>query len=140
MDIGIASSANIAAKTDLVKADTVKAELNVSPLAANESSKVELTRVSSIQAVSDAKNEESEKEQEQAPEADLNKIAEELTDMLSSMRKGLKFSVDDDSGRQVISVKDIASGDLIRQIPSEEALNLAEKLSEFTGLLTKTEA
>jgi flagellar protein FlaG len=138
MDIGIVSSANIAAKTDSVKADTVKTELNINPLAANESSKVELTRVSSIQAVSDAKNEESTKEQ--APEADLNKIAEELTDMLSTMRKGLKFSVDDDSGRQVISVKDIASGDLIRQIPSEEALNLAEKLSEFTGLLTKTEA
>lgn len=138
MDIGMISTANIAAKTDAIKADTVKTELNSSPLAAKESETVELSRISSVQAVSDAKKEESAKEP--VPETDLNKIAEELTDMLSLMRKGLKFSVDDDSGRQVISVKDIASGDLIRQIPSEEALNLAEKLSEFTGLLTKTEA
>lgn len=138
MDIGMISTANIAAKTDAIKADTVKTELNISPLAAKESETVELNRISSVQAVSDAKKEESAKEP--VPETDLNKIAEELTDMLSLMRKGLKFSVDDDSGKQVISVKDIASGDVIRQIPSEEALNLAEKLSEFTGLLTKTEA
>lgn len=138
MDIGMINTAYLAAKTDAVKADTVKTELNVSPIAVKESGNVELTRVSSIQAVSDTKQEESAKEPK--PEVDLNKIAEELTDVLSLMRKGLKFSVDDDSGRQVISVKDIASGDLIRQIPSEEALNLAEKLSEFTGLLTKTEA
>ena len=137
MDIGI-STANVAAKIDAVKSETVKTELNVTPLAAQQSDKTELTRISSIQAVSNTTLEESEKKP--APEADLNKIAEELTDMLSLMRKGLTFSVDDDSGRQVISVKDIASGDLIRQIPSEEALNLAEKLSEFTGLLTKTEA
>ncbi|ABE54602.1 flagellar protein FlaG protein [Shewanella denitrificans OS217] len=137
MDIGI-STANVAAKIDVVKSETVKTELNVTPLAAQQSDKTELTRISSIQAVSNTTLEESEKKL--APEADLNKIAEELTDMLSLMRKGLTFSVDDDSGRQVISVKDIASGDLIRQIPSEEALNLAEKLSEFTGLLTKTEA
>lgn len=137
MDIGI-STANVAAKIDAVKSETVKTELNVTPLAAQQSDKTELTRISSIQAVSNTTLEESEKKL--APEADLNKIAEELTDMLSLMRKGLTFSVDDDSGRQVISVKDIASGDLIRQIPSEEALNLAEKLSEFTGLLTKTEA
>lgn len=128
----------MAAKIDVVKSETVKTELNVTPLAAQQSDKTELTRISSIQAVSNTTLEESEKKL--APEADLNKIAEELTDMLSLMRKGLTFSVDDDSGRQVISVKDIASGDLIRQIPSEEALNLAEKLSEFTGLLTKTEA
>jgi flagellar protein FlaG len=138
MDIGMISTANIAAKTDAIKADTVKTELNISPLAAKESETVELSRISSVQAVSNAKKEESAKEP--VPETDLNKIAEELTDMLSLMRKGLKFSVDDESGRQVISVKDIASGDVIRQIPSEEALNLAEKLSEFTGLLTKTEA
>jgi flagellar protein FlaG len=138
MDIGMISTANIAAKTDAIKADTVKTELNISPLAAKESKTVELSRISSVQAVSNAKKEESAKEP--VPETDLNKIAEELTDMLSLMRKGLKFSVDDESGRQVISVKDIASGDVIRQIPSEEALNLAEKLSEFTGLLTKTEA
>ena len=59
--------------------------------------------------------------------------------MMSMMQKGLKFSVDKESGQQVIKVQDIASGDIIRQIPSEEALLLAEKLSEVSGILMKIE-
>ncbi|MCU7372959.1 flagellar protein FlaG [Paucibacter sp. O1-1] len=53
--------------------------------------------------------------------------------------KGLKFSVDDDSGKRVIKVQDIESGDIIRQIPSEEALQLAQKISEVSGVLMKIE-
>jgi flagellar protein FlaG len=127
------NSANIAAKMD-----SVKTELQITPLVTSGSKEVELLRTSSVQAVTEAQEDKPAPEKE-APK-DLNKVAEELTDMLAMMKKGLTFSVDDDSGRQVISVKDTVSGDIIRQIPSEEALNLAEKLSEFTGLLTKTQA
>ena len=59
--------------------------------------------------------------------------------MVAMMQKGLKFSVDEESGKQVIKVQDIDSGDIIRQIPSEEALQLAEKLSEVSGILMKIE-
>ncbi len=60
--------------------------------------------------------------------------------MMSVMRKGLAFKIDEHSGTNVVSVMDIESGDLIRQIPNEEALKLARKLTEVTGLLMKTEA
>ncbi|MGI2197833.1 flagellar protein FlaG [Shewanella baltica] len=70
----------------------------------------------------------------------LEQVATGLSDMMSLMRKGLAFKVDDNSGVNVVSVMDIDSGDVIRQIPSEEALKLAEKLSEVTGFLMKTEA
>ncbi|MGL5906360.1 MAG: flagellar protein FlaG, partial [Shewanella sp.] len=43
-------------------------------------------------------------------------------------------------GLPVVSVMDIETGELIRQIPTEEALALAEKMSEIAGLLMKTEA
>ncbi len=60
--------------------------------------------------------------------------------MMSMMRKGLAFKVDEKSGQAVVTVLDKDTGDVIRQMPSEEALALAEKLSEVTGLLMKTEA
>ncbi|MCT8987231.1 flagellar protein FlaG [Shewanella phaeophyticola] len=69
----------------------------------------------------------------------LQQVATDLTDMVAMMQKGLKFSVDDDSGKRVIKVQDIESGDIIRQIPSEEALQLAQKISEVSGVLMKIE-
>jgi flagellar protein FlaG len=76
---------------------------------------------------------------EEAPEK-LEQVANELSDMMALMRKGLSFKVDNSSGKHVVSVMDVDSGDVIRQIPSEEALKLAEKLSEVTGFLMRTEA
>jgi flagellar protein FlaG len=70
----------------------------------------------------------------------LTQVATDLSDMMSVMRKGLAFKVDENSGKAVVTVLDKDTGDIIRQMPSEEALALAEKLSEVTGLLMKTEA
>lgn len=71
---------------------------------------------------------------------ELAEVTDDLNDMASIMRKGLAFKVDDDSGKNVISVMDIDSGDVIRQIPNEEALELSKKLAEVAGILLNTEA
>lgn len=70
----------------------------------------------------------------------LQKIATDLSDMMSVMRKGLAFEVDDTLDIPVVSVMDMDSGEVIRQIPNAEALELAQKLSDVAGLLVKTEA
>lgn len=57
-----------------------------------------------------------------------------------SVSRDLSFSVDDGSGQVVVKVTDATSGDVIRQIPSEEALQLAENLSDARSLLFKAEA
>ena len=49
-------------------------------------------------------------------------------------------NLDEDSGRVVINVTEATSGDVIRQIPSEEALRLAENLSEIRSALFEAEA
>jgi len=51
-------------------------------------------------------------------------IARQIDSYLRSVDRSLQFSVDETSGRMVISVRD-ASGNLVRQIPGEEALRLA---------------
>jgi flagellar protein FlaG len=52
----------------------------------------------------------------------------------------LQFSVDSASGRTVVSVRDMATGDVIRQIPSEEALRLAQALGSGGSTLVDVQA
>lgn len=66
--------------------------------------------------------------------------ASSLREFVQSIRRNLNFDVDDSSGRVVVQVTDSESGDVIRQIPSEDALKLAESLSEIRSLLFKAEA
>ncbi|MGS0673888.1 flagellar protein FlaG [Shewanella sp. 125m-1] len=73
----------------------------------------------------------------------MESVVTELSDMMSMLRKGLAFKIDESLGQQVVSVLDIDTGDLIRQIPNEEALELAiklhEKIAEMDGLLMSTQ-
>ncbi|MDH1261753.1 flagellar protein FlaG [Pseudomonas sp. GD03944] len=63
-----------------------------------------------------------------------------IQDFVQSVRRDINFSLEEGSGRVVVKVTDSGSGDVIRQIPSEEALQLAENLSEVRSLLFKAEA
>lgn len=63
-----------------------------------------------------------------------------IQEFVQSVRRDVNFALDDGSGRVVVKVTDAASGDVIRQIPSEEALQLAESLEEVRSLLFKAEA
>lgn len=70
----------------------------------------------------------------------IEKAVSTLQEFAQSVKRDLNFSVDDGSGQVVVKVTDSSSGDIIRQIPSEEALQLAENLSEVRSLLFKAEA
>lgn len=63
-----------------------------------------------------------------------------IQNFVQNIRRDLSFSLDDSSGRVVVKVTDSASGEVIRQLPSEEALRLAESLEEARSLLFKAEA
>ncbi|CEA06034.1 flagellar protein FlaG protein [Pseudomonas saudimassiliensis] len=70
---------------------------------------------------------------------ELEVTVAELNETFRAADRDISFSLDDDSGRIVVTVADRETGNVIRQIPSEEALALSEKLSEVSGLLLKTE-
>lgn len=53
---------------------------------------------------------------------------------------GVQFEISEDSGRTVILLVDRENGELIRQIPPEEALNAAQRLEEVKGRLLQLEA
>ena len=62
---------------------------------------------------------------------DVAKLADELTQMVQQVNRQLHFKVDDGTGKMVIQVLDKASGDLLRQIPSEEIVALQHRLAEL---------
>lgn len=52
----------------------------------------------------------------------------------------LAFSIDEESNRTIVRVTDASTGELIRQLPSEEALAIARSLDKMQGLLLKQQA
>ena len=67
-------------------------------------------------------------------EANLSSVVESLNDYLQSVERDLLFSVDDNSGRTIITVRDRESQEVIRQIPPEAVVALAEYLRDEGGL------
>lgn len=66
--------------------------------------------------------------------------AKDISDLLASMPKSLNLSVDEDLGRVVVKVMDPETKEVIKQIPSEEALELAKSLSKMKGMFVETRA
>lgn len=75
-------------------------------------------------------------EQKQQVEAAVKAVK----DFIQPMASNLAFEMDDDSGRTVIKITEASSGELIRQIPSEEMLEIAKALDRLQGLLVKQKA
>lgn len=63
----------------------------------------------------------------------LAEMAEQMDKFVGSFTHELKFRVDEDSGRNVVTVIDSKSGDTIRQIPTEELLDVIARLAEVSG-------
>lgn len=63
-----------------------------------------------------------------------------IQDFVQHIQRNLSFALDESSGRVVVKVTDAESGELIRQIPSEDVLRLAESLAEARSLLFQAEA
>ncbi|MFJ4457758.1 flagellar protein FlaG [Pseudomonas sp. NPDC089392] len=71
---------------------------------------------------------------------DLEKAVGEIRDFVQSSQRQLDFSIDDSTGRVVVKVIATQSGEVIRQLPSELALKLAQSLSEASSLLFDDQA
>lgn len=74
-----------------------------------------------------ADNDRQREESEQGIEAAI----EEIREFANIQNRQLDFSIDEDSQRRVIRVLDAESGDVIRQIPTDEVLQLAERIKEL---------
>ncbi len=58
-----------------------------------------------------------------------------LNEQISATKQGLGFSYDDSKHQPVIKVSNIATGEVIRQIPSEDVLHMAHQIDQLKGIL-----
>jgi flagellar protein FlaG len=65
----------------------------------------------------------------EAKSVEVKEAVSKLNDFAQKTQRDLNFQVDEDSGKTVIKVYDRHSETLVRQIPNEEALEMAKRLS-----------
>jgi len=75
-----------------------------------------------------------------APAPDLTEevmraVARQIESYLKAHGRDLHFSVDQETGRTVVTVRDSSTGEIIRQIPDAEALRIAQSLGNQPGTL-----
>jgi flagellar protein FlaG len=74
-----------------------------------------------------------------APPVELHRIesvTRQIDSFLRSMNKSLQFRLDESSGRMIVSICDAETGEVIRQVPGEEALRIAQDLeNRLSGML-----
>ncbi|MDN3610677.1 flagellar protein FlaG [Vibrio ostreicida] len=71
------------------------------------------------------------------------RVVQQMNEFISSINTGLAFRVDEESGRDVVTIYEADTGDIIRQIPDEEMLQILRRLREQTaryssGLVNQT--
>ena len=115
------------------------ASSNVQPTSSvNTINKTATTEPSEAMTQSQAIVVEAEQKLETKKKEELHKAVKELNEYVKSMDRGLSFRLDEESGRQVITVIAVSTGDIIRQIPDEKMLEVARELAaSASGLIAE---
>jgi flagellar protein FlaG len=61
--------------------------------------------------------------------------AQQMQSFVSSMGRNLNFSIDGSTGYHVVRVTNPSTGEVIRQMPSEEVLRLAHSFDQIAALI-----
>jgi len=67
--------------------------------------------------------------------ARIERVVEQMREMAKQNNRDLAFDVDKQVNRFVIRVTNPTSGELIRQIPTEDILRIAHRIDSMKGLI-----
>ena len=98
----------------------------------NNSEFEERQEIATDKSLSDVVN---SREAKDVAKDELDETISQLNDSLQNVQRNLKFSVDQDAGKIVINVTDKETDEVVRQIPSEEVLELARNLQKASERL-----
>lgn len=80
-------------------------------------------------------------QQQQPKPEQVQKAVESMKQLVETRApNSLAFSIDDATGKTVVKVSDANTGEIIRQIPSEELLDIARSLDKLQGMLLRDKA
>jgi flagellar protein FlaG len=83
---------------------------------------------------------EAKKELAQASSEALQEKVAQLNDHMQNLQRQLRFQVDDQSGDTIVQVIDSETDKLVRQIPSQEVLDVRDAIERYKGILLKEKA
>lgn len=74
------------------------------------------------------------------PKSSLDTALEQLNQNMRAWATGVRFDIDPDTQRLVVSLVDNESGEVIRTVPSEAVLQISKMIAEFQGNGINTKA
>jgi flagellar protein FlaG len=80
------------------------------------------------------------KEAQQPNRERTHALAAELNKALEQVEGSYSVSVDDDTGMMVVRITDTETGDIVRQIPSQQVLDVSVSVKNIVGLLIDDQA
>ncbi len=83
----------------------------------------------------DGKAMKAAKENKEKNEEELREAVDKLNKTAVIFDRSLRFQVHDKTHRTMVSVVDIVQDKVIRQIPTEEVLDLVAKMDDYLGLI-----
>jgi len=122
-----------------VKASGVgQVDSRIVPISSTQKSHDNVTAIDKQDVGAVAKAEKVVEKTEQAVQpsekGDVKKAVTQLNDYVQSVQRNLQFNLDDASGKTIITVVDRDTSKVIRQIPDDVALKLAEELQQSEPL------
>ncbi len=72
--------------------------------------------------------------------ADVTKAVYDINKSIQSSTQGVVFTLDNDDKRMVVQVVDQQTKQVLRQIPTEEAIEISKSLNKLQGLLIRQQA
>lgn len=70
----------------------------------------------------------------------LQEAIARINDIVRDGGRGLNFTLDEKLGRPIVMVRNLESGEVIRQIPTEVLVKVAHSIEDLKGLLHNEEA
>ena len=73
-------------------------------------------------------------------EAQVRDAVSQIQHFTYALAQNLQFAINEETGKMVIKIVDAQTREMIRQIPSEEAVSIARTLDRIQGLLFSDKA
>jgi flagellar protein FlaG len=98
-----------------------------------------LPALPSATAASQSQAAKAEQQPKPQPE-EVKEAVKDIQDFVNTVTTDLRFTVDKETGRTIVSVVDSKTHQVVRQIPTEDIMKIARNIDRMQGLLFNDKA
>lgn len=109
--------------------------MNIQPVGSLAPAKLDERTAVEPQGTTVATGNKNKTDEREPSRAELSNAVKKINESILGSAQRLEFSIDEDSKDIVVKIIDQATREIVRQIPSKEALDIARSLDKMRGLL-----